>query len=1057
LWPVPLVQGVRLPATIRAVFVLMSIAMNSWSSRLLITRVWLAAILAILTSRAATAQATGRDFPDPPNTEPSSTQPLAPDVAAAGFRCPDGFKVNVFAAEPDVRNPIATAWDTRGRLWVAENYTYSDSTQKFDLRLRDRVLILEDSNADGRMDTRKVFTDQVQRLGSVELGFGGVWLMCPPQLLFVPDRDGDGVPDGPAEVVLDGFTVATENYHTFANGLRWGPDGWLYGRCGASSPGTIGVPGTPDADRIPLRGGIWRYHPARQRFEVLAHGTTNPWGHDWNALGEAFFINTTNGHLWHLIPGAHFARPHTIEPNPRAYAIIDQHADHYHWDNSQPFKNHLIPGGIDDHRGGGHAHTGVMIYLADQWPEPYRGKLFTLNFHGRRFNVERLERSGGGYVGRHESDIFFAADPWYRGMDLAYGPDASVFVLDWSDTGECHEREGVHRSSGRIYRITYGTPRRALVRDVAALGERELAALHGHANEWFVRQARRVMAERSARGEPLVAAKAALRKLFDRDPDPSRKIRALCSIFVIGGTDRAFLRGLLKHEHESVRAWAIRLLADALPIDTIYSRRGGPDVELPNELRTEFAAMARDDPSGLVRLVLASTLQRLPAGQRAELAQALASRSEDDSDHNIPALIWTGLIPLADADPVALVRLAENCRLPSVLRLIARRLGEDIDSHPAPLNALLDAALSRPEAFKGAVVAGLSDAVTGWRKATKPAAWDHLEKQLSAASDANVRARARDLNLLFGDGRALDQVKRLALDDAASLEVRKAALKSLIDARPPELRAICERLVRVRFLNAVAARGLTFFDDPAIGATLAKNYRTFHPSERSVALEAMASRPAFALALLDQISAGKIPRQDLTAFHARQIRSLGDPVVTKRLAQVWGIERASAADRQAHIAALKKHLSPTKLGRADPSHGRAVFDKVCASCHKLYGYGGDIGPDLTGAGRDNIDYLLENLVDPSASVSADFRMVAVAMSDGRVLNGLVRAQTDRTLTLQTQTDALVLDRREIETVQPSPSSLMPDGLLTTLSETETRDLIAYLMHRTQVPLPRNEK
>ena len=504
----------------------------------------------------------------------SSTQPLSPAAAAAGFRAPEGFRVNVFAAEPDVRNPVAMAWDTRGRLWVAENYTYSDSTQIFDLRLRDRVLIFEDADGDGRADKRTVFTDEVQRLGSVELGFGGVWLLCPPQLLFVPDRNGDDVPDGPAEVVLDGFTVARENYHTFANGLRWGPDGWLYGRCGASSPGEVGAPGTPDAGRIPLRGGLWRYHPVHKRFEVLCHGTTNPWGHDWNALGEAFFINTVNGHLWHAIPGAHFARPHSIEPNPRAYAIIDQHADHYHWDNSKDFKTALIPGGIADRRGGGHAHSGLMIYLADQWPEPYRDKLFTLNFHGRRVNVERLERSGSGYVGRHEPDIFFAADPWFRGIDLSYGPDGSVFVLDWSDTGECHEHDGVHRSSGRIYRFTYGEPARLDIRDVSKLGERDLVALHRHPNEWFVRKARRVLAERSTRGEPLVEAKAGLRTLFDHDPDPSRKIRALCSLFVIGGTDVPFLRGLLRHEHESVRTWAIRLLTDRLPIDTIYSKTG---------------------------------------------------------------------------------------------------------------------------------------------------------------------------------------------------------------------------------------------------------------------------------------------------------------------------------------------------------------------------------------------------------------------------------------------------------------------------------------------------
>ena len=249
-------------------------------------------------------RAVAGDLPAPPNTGSPVTPPLPPAAAAAGFRVPEGFRVNVFAAEPEVRNPVAMAWDTRGRLWVGENFTYSDSTQIFDLRLRDRVLIFEDTDGDGRADKRIVFTDNVQRLGSVELGFGGAWLLCPPQLLFMPDRDGDDVPDGPADVVLDGFGVARENYHTFANGLRWGPDGWLYGRCGASSPGEIGAPNTPENARIPLRGGLWRYHPIHKRFEVLCHGTTNPWGHDWNALGEAFFINTVNGHLWHMIPGA---------------------------------------------------------------------------------------------------------------------------------------------------------------------------------------------------------------------------------------------------------------------------------------------------------------------------------------------------------------------------------------------------------------------------------------------------------------------------------------------------------------------------------------------------------------------------------------------------------------------------------------------------------------------------------------------------------------------------------------------------------------------------------
>jgi putative heme-binding domain-containing protein len=392
-----------------------------------------------------------------------------------------------------------------------------------------------------------------------------------------------------------------------------------------------------------------------------------------------------------------------------------------------------------------------------------------------------------------------------------------------------------------------------------------------------------------------------------------------------------------------------------------------------------------------------------------------------------------------------------------VIRMIARRLSEEIETHPGPLNALLSVAANRTEEFQTEVAAGMGDALTGWRKAAKPAAWDRLQQKLVTSTDPKLKLQIRDLNALFGEGRALEEVKHLALDDSASLEVRKAALKTLIDSRPADIRAVCERLVRVRFLNAVAVRGLALFDDPAIARTLAGSYRAFHPSERSVLFEILASRPAFARALLDQIAAGKVPREDLSAFHARQIRSLGDPGLTERLSQVWGVSRDSDADRRERVITLKTKLDATALARADRSQGRAVFDRVCASCHKLYGYGGEIGPDLTGAGRDNLDYLLENLIDPSASVSADFRMVVVAMSDGRVLNGLVRARTERTLTLQTQTEALVLDRREIENLQPSSLSLMPDGLLAALSESETRDLLAYLMNRAQVPLPRPKR
>ena len=257
--------------------------------------------------------------------------------------------------------------------------------------------------------------------------------------------------------------------------------------------------------------------------------------------------------------------------------------------------------------------------------------------------------------------------------------------------------------------------------------------------------------------------------------------------------------------------------------------------------------------------------------------------------------------------------------------------------------------------------------------------------------------------------------------------------------------------MNVRFLNSTAVRGLALFDDPNIGEKLAGSYSRFHPSERSAVMDALASRPSFAGPLLDEMAAGRIPRADMTAFHARQIRNFNDAALTKRLAEVWGELRDSPAAKKEFVAQLKARLTPTALAAADKSQGRAVFNTACAACHTLYGHGGQVGPDLTGSGRDNLDYLLDNLVDPSAVVSADFRMTVVDLKDGRTLNGLISAKTDRTITLKTMNETVALDRSEIEKMQESSLSLMPEGLLEALSETQVRDLIAYLMYRTQVP------
>ncbi|MBE0544473.1 MAG: c-type cytochrome [Verrucomicrobia bacterium] len=997
------------------------------------------------------------EFPAIYNSEAdTNAAPPSPQESLAKLQLPPGFRATVFAAEPDVQNPIALAWDARGRLWIAENYTYAESRLKFDLHLRDRILIFEDKDNDGHFDERQVFTDEVQRLTSIEIGFGGVWALCPPQLLFIPDKDGDGVPDGAPEVVLDGFTVPPVNHHNFANGLRWGPDGWLYGRCGASAPGELGPPGTPPAARIPIRGGIWRYHPRMKVVEVLTSGPVNSWGHDWDAHGEAFCVNVVNGHLWHIIPGAHYQVAHTLDPNPRAYALLDQHADHWHFDTAKGWT--ASRDGAANDFGGGHAHAGAMIYLADNWPAEYRGRLFTLNLHGRRANQEILERSGSGYVARHGEDVFFFNDGWFRGLELRYGPDGGVFVLDWSDTGECHEATGVHRTSGRIYKITYGEVTPPKFGDLREMDLNELVKLQHHPNEWFVRQARLQLAERAASGGDVKNVIPQLRRLIEPGNDTVTQLRALWALHALGAAEEWFLRAQLWHPDEHVRVWAIRLLSDGWPLDTVMSVRPSPSLEhdarnagISDVIYKDLVRLAKVDDSSLVRLALATLLQRLPVALRSPLAALLLAHAEDAEDHNLPLMIWYGLIPVGEARPADFAKLSWFCRFPLTRRFIARRLAEDIERKPAPLNELLKLTVNQSEPFQSDILEGMAEALRGWRKAPKPAAWDMLQARLSGSGDAGLRERVRDLSLLFGDGRALDELKRVALDRNAELATRRAALLTLIENRPPELRDICEQLLSVSFLNSTAIRGLALFDDPAIGERLADNYAKFHQSERAAVIETLASRASFAEALLDEVAAGRIPRAEVTPFHARQIRSFNNAALTKRLAEVWGESRDSPAEKREFIAELKEQLTPAVLAVADKSAGRVVFNQACAACHTLYGHGGQAGPDLTGSGRSDLDYLLENTIDPSAVVNADYRMSIVDLKDDRTFNALILARTDRTISLRTMTETLTLEHAEIERIQESTLSLMPEGLLEALTEKQVRDLIAYLMHPTQVP------
>lgn len=969
-----------------------------------------------------------------------SAQPTSPEQAASNMTVPAGFRVTVFASEPVIRQPIAMTTDSRGRLWVAENNTYSDRKLNFDMSQRDRIVILEDVDHDNRADRRTVFWDQAKKLTSVEPGFGGVWALCPPQLLFIPDRNGDDIPDGKPEVVLDGWNDG-EVRHNIANGLRWGPDGWLYGRHGIQATSLVGVPGSPPSQRTPINCGIWRYHPTRKQFEVVCRGTTNPWGMDWNEHGELFFINTVIGHLWHAIPGAHFQRMYGEDDNPHVYALLGQTADHVHWDTAESWSaiNKIGLSRTTDQAGGGHAHAGLLIYQGDNWPERFRRTLFTINLHGRRLNNDTLERRGADYVGHHAADFLKSSDPWFRCVDLISGSDGGVFLADWSDIGECHQNDAVHRESGRIYKIDYQNPGRPAVADVAAASDEQLVQLQLHRNDWYARQARRVLQERASAGKMMEKVHAPLRTIFETDHDPAHKLRALWCLHATSGDPTPWLLAQLRHENEHVRTWAVRLLGDDKT----------PSKQVVNDL----CAMVRGESSGLVLLYLASALQQLVLADRWQLAAGLTEHSEFAADPVLPLMVWYGIEPAVPEYPEQALRLAANGRMPTVTRMIARRLSENLGSMPDPVDRLVSlAAEPGSPARSRAILTGMAEALRGWRKAPMPKSWKSNQAVLASSRDEDVQQMVREIAVVFGDGRALRDLLQIVGKKNSDLAARRDAVRVLVEARDINVVPLLRDLVFDRDLGSDAIRGLAAFDDVEIPVFLLKSYHKLRDTGRAAAIVALGSRPASARLLLTAVASGAIDRSLVPTFQIRQMSTFPDEKFRRQVSHIWPeLKMISGAKRQ-RIDQLKSLFGAIAVTPADRVNGRRRFVQSCSTCHMLFGQGGKIGPDLTGAQRMNLDYLLENIVDPSATVSPGYRMSTIVLVDGRVLNAIVGDTMGSTLTVQTPTERLVISRSDIEQIRKSEQSLMPDGLLDTLPNKEIADLIAYLMSSEQIPL-----
>jgi putative membrane-bound dehydrogenase-like protein len=966
-----------------------------------------------------------------------------------------------------VKQPIAFAIDDRGRLWVAEGYTYprragappkddhaegSDRSKPTETQLKDilggqdRILVLEDTDGDGRFDKRTVFIEGLNLVSGIEVGFGGVWVGAAPYLMFIPMKDGDeSKPAGSPQIMLDGWGYG--DTHETLNTFTWGPDGWLFGCHGVFTQSNVGKPGATDAERTRINAGVFRYHPTKHRFELFAEGTSNPWGIDFNDYGQCITEGCVIPHLWHMIQGGHYHRQGGQHFNPHVFDDIKTIADHRHY-----------AGGGSPHAGnnrsasagGGHAHAGLMVYLGGSWPEKYRGAAFMNNIHGARINMDVLEPQGSGYVGKHGADFLLFNDLWSQVVNLQYDQDGSVFLIDWYDKNQCHNNDpkAHDQSNGRIFKVVYGDTKTTRI-DLQKKSDAQLVELLMAQNDWLGRHARRLLQERAAAGrlDPTMTVVPILRDLVHLStiglPAASRNpreeaiwLRLLWALHSMGGLGEADALKLLRNEHPHIRAWTVQLACeDGNPSDALVK---------------EFGRLAKEDPSPVVRLYLASAAQRLAPEQRWDIVAALHSHAEDTKDHNLPLMGWYALEPLVALDSNRGLMIALDSKLWRTLEFAARRVAAL--GNADAMDALVAHLEKVDEPRQLAILTGIATALKGQRTAPQPKGWDAAAEKLARSGQAEIRALTQSLSLTFGSGPALAAMGAIVANSSGTAGDRLRALESLLNVRDAALAPVLLDLLREPAMRAAALRGLAAYADAKTPDAVLAIYPSLPPLEKRDALLTLAARAAFARPLFAAIADGRVPTRDLSADIARQLRGLNDTDLTQQLEKVWGSSRESSADKLALMAKYKPIVLAKDLP-TDASRGRAVFTRTCAQCHTLFGEGGKIGPDITGANRADLDYLLHNVIDPNAEIPNQYRTAMVEMNDGRLIAGIANQQDPKVVTVVAGNETLTVPRTEIKKITLSEFSMMPEGLLTPLSDQEVRDLLTYLRSSVQVPLP----
>jgi putative membrane-bound dehydrogenase-like protein len=987
---------------------------------------------------------------------PVFAQGFSPQEAASKMTVPEGFTVNLYASEPQVRQPVAIEFDDRGRLWVTQYLQYPNpsglervSVDRWSRTVYDRIpeppphgpkgadkiTILEDTDRDGVFDSAKDFVEGLNLASGLAFGHGGVFVLQVPYLLFYPDHDRDDVPDSDPKVCLTGFGM--QDAHSVANSLTWGPDGWLYGLQGSTVSANI--------RGIEFQQGVWRYHPLTEEFELFCEGGGNMWGLDFTPEGHLIACTNVGPALGlHAAQGAYYWKSfskHGDLHNPYAYGFFD----------------HMVEPSYK----GGHVNVGGMFYYGGSFPPEYRGKFITANLLSHDVYEHVISPLGSTFQADHAGELLFSNDTWFAPTDLTIGPDGAVYVTDWHDERTAHPDPDAEwdRSNGRIVRIAAKGTEIPAPFDLSKKTSDELVDLLGHENNWFARRARALLAERQ---DSSVFEKLKSRAL-DPKTEPQLAFETFWALHNSGGFNAEVAERGLSHPLAPIRYWTVRYL-------------GNPNKVSP-AMGEALVILAKDEPSPTVRAQLASTAKRIQSEYAIPAIEGLLTHSEDVSDLHIPLLLWWTveahsissrqdiLDRFANAEGWANPLLAGTI-LP---RLVRRYAAEATPEGDAACGVLLDAApndnirsnligeldkgladrhKTLSNAGSGGLFASVSEADSGTGGTHAPPALseglekrvvDHWQRHPEEMAVLSIVAR-------LGVEQAMVQVREGVSDSTLPAERRIEQVRILGQLSDPVDEVLLAGIVSGTThedLAIAAIEALRALEKPETLATLLESYSQLPDRVRSRLRDVLFARPSSAMEFLRRVEAGAIAPEDVPVEQLRVIALHQDKELDQLVKDHWGsVSRGTPEEK---LAEMRRHNNDLNWGKGDPVAGHKVFTEVCASCHRMNGEGQEIGPDLTHSNRTDREFLLVSMVDPSFVIRKEFLQHIIETFDGGLYTGIIVDRSAEGIVLVGQNnERTTLAEEDIFEMRESQVSLMPEGVLQPLDSDQVRDLFAFL-------------